>query len=114
MRRIILKGAFAMSAVVLALFIPRFVTAQSLARRVSDAPDGKVRFEFAARPDLCGGGNYISRGNRNRTSWDSDYSEDVEYADECSQSPVRVVLTKSGRQVVKIRTYLGGRWRARH
>jgi hypothetical protein len=84
---------------------------QSLARRIADAPNGKVRLEFAARPDLCGTGNYVSRGNRNRTQWDSDWSEDVEYTEECMRSPVRLVVTKSGGQVVRIRTYVGGRWR---
>ena len=44
--------------------------------------------------------------------WDSDYSEDVEYTEECMRSPVRLVLRKSSGQVVKIRTYVGGRWRA--
>ena len=103
---------FGISTVVLAVLIPGKTNAQSLARRVADAPDGKVRLEYAARPDLCGNGNYVSRGNHNRTSWDSDYSEDVEYTEECLHTPVRVVLTKSGRQIVKIRTYVGGRWRA--
>ena len=28
-------------------------------------------------------GNYVSRGKHNRMSWDSDYSEDVEYTEEC-------------------------------
>ncbi|MDP9178804.1 MAG: HEAT repeat domain-containing protein [Gemmatimonadota bacterium] len=84
---------------------------QSLARRIADAPNGKVRLEFAARPDLCGTGSYVSRGSHNRMSWDSDQSEDVEYTEECMKSPVRVVVTKSGGQVVRIRTYVGGRWR---
>jgi hypothetical protein len=103
---------FGISTVVLAVLIPGKASSQSLARRVADAPDGKVRLEFAARPDLCGNGNYVSRGNHNRTQWDSDYSEDVEYAEDCMRGPVRVVLTKSGRQVVRIRTYMGGSWRA--
>ena len=100
------------ATVVIAVLIPGKANAQSLARRIADAPDGKVRLEFAARPDLCGNGNYVSRGNHNRTSWDTDYSEDVEYTDECMHSPVRLVLRKSGGQVVKVRTYVGGHWRA--
>jgi hypothetical protein len=98
-------------AVVMASFIPRPSTAQNLARRINDAPDGKVRFEFAARQDLCGTGSSISRGVQNRMSWDSDYSEDVEYSEDCLRGPVRIVLTKSGGQIQKIRTYMGGRWR---
>lgn len=85
---------------------------QTLARRIADAPDGKVRLEFAARPDLCGNGNYVSHGRNNRTSWDTDYSEDVEYTEECMRSPVRLVITKHGGELSKIRTYVGGRWRA--
>ena len=84
---------------------------QSLARRIADAPNGKVRLEFAAKPDLCGTGNYVSHGRNNRMSWDSDYSEDVEYTEDCVTGPVRLVITKSGGQVVKIRPYVGGRWR---
>jgi len=98
-------------AVVLASFIPHPGKAQNLARRINDAPDGKVRFEFAARQDLCGTGSYISRGEHNRMSWDSDYSEDVEYSEECLRGPVRIVITKFGGQIEKIRTYMGGRWR---
>ncbi len=84
---------------------------QTLARRIADAPNGKVRLEFAARPDLCGTGSYVSHGSHNRMSWDNDYSEDVEYTEDCVTGPVRLVITKSGGQVVKIRPYVGGRWR---
>lgn len=98
-------------AVVMASFIPRPGKAQSLARRINDAPDGKIRFEFAARQDLCGTGGYISHGGNNRMSWDSDYSDDVEYSEDCLRGPVRIVITKSGNQIQKIRTYMGGRWR---
>lgn len=86
--------------------------AQSLGRRIADAPDGKVRLEFAARPDVCGHGTYISRGRNSTMNWDSDRSADVEYTEECYQSPVRLVFEKRGGQVDKIRTYVGGRWRA--
>ena len=74
--------ALGITAIVFAAFVPHGVKGQSLARRVSDAPDGKVRFEFAVRPDMCGTGSYVSRGEHNRMSWDSDYSEDVEYTED--------------------------------
>ena len=36
---------------------------QSLANRVSAAPDGRVQFTFAARPGVCGNGRtYIQTG----------------------------------------------------
>ena len=107
-----INRALGISTVILAVLIPGKSPAQSLARRISAAPDGKIRFEYAAKPGYCGGGNYISRGNHNRMSWDSDYSEDVEYSDDCDINPVRLVLTKNDGQIVKIRTYVGGRWRA--
>ena len=107
-----INRALGISTVILAVLIPGGSKAQSLSRRIAAAPDGKVRLEFATKPELCGNGNYITRGNHNRMSWDSDYSEDVEYSDECAISPVRLVLQKSGGQIVKIRAYVGGRWRA--
>lgn len=85
--------------------------AQSISRRVSSAPDGKVRMTFATRPDICGHGTSIGRGKNQRMSWGSDYSEDVEYTEFCSESPVRLVLEMRGGNVSKLRTYVGGRWR---
>ena len=108
-----LTQAMGIVAVVSAVLIAAApVRAQSLSRRIADAPDGKVRLEFAARPDLCGNGNYVSHGGNNRMSWDSDYSADVEYTEECMRSPVRLVIYKQGGTLSKIRTYVGGRWRA--
>jgi hypothetical protein len=85
---------------------------QTLGRRIADAPDGKVRLQFAAKPDVCGHGSYISRGKNSTMNWDSDRSEDVEYTEDCALSPVRLVLEKQGGQVARLRTYVGGRWRA--
>jgi hypothetical protein len=99
------------AVVVLAGMIPQGTYAQNLARRVAAAGNGKVRFTYASRPDICGSGNSISHGGRNRTTWSPDYSPDVEYDDECSHSPVRLVLEVDGGRVTKIRTYVGGRWR---
>jgi len=92
---------------------PRASFAQSIAQRVASAPDGKVRMTFAARPDVCGHGTFISRGRNSRTTWnDDEYNSDVEYSEYCDDSPVRLVLDVRGRRVAKIRTYVGGRWRA--
>lgn len=86
--------------------------AQSIARAVSQMRDGKVRVSFAARPDVCGYGNGISRGDNNRMNWSSNnYSTDVVYDEECSHTPVRVVLGVEDGKVRRIRTYVGGRWR---
>ena len=44
-------------------------------------------------------------------NWTSDPSSDVVYDEECSHSPVRLVLSVEGGRVTKLRTYVGGRWR---
>ncbi len=97
--------------VVLAGLIPAGLKAQSVARRIASTGSGKVRMTFASRPDICGSGNSISHNGNDRTSWSSDRSPDVEYDEECSHSPVRLVLDVDGGRVTKIRTYVGGRWR---
>lgn len=99
------------SMVVIAGIITREAEGQSLASRVARVSDGKVRFTFASRPEICGFGNSISRGGSNRMNWTSDQSPDVIYDEECSRSPVRMVLSVNGGRVTKVRTYVGGRWR---
>lgn len=111
MRTLTKSAIAAASLIVVASFISREVEAQSLANKVSAARDGKVRMSFAAKKDICGYGTSISRGGSNRFSWSSDDSPDVVYDEECSHSPVRVVMTISGGQVQRLRTYVGGRWR---
>lgn len=103
--------ALAASAILLASMIPPKLEAQPIASRVASARDGKVRFSFPARPDICGYNNSISRGSSNRMSWSSDESADVEYDTECSSGPVRMVLYVDNGHVTKLRTYVGGSWR---
>jgi hypothetical protein len=97
--------------VVVASLITREARAQSIANRVASIRDGKVRMTFASRPEVCGGGNWISRGGNNRMNWSNEMSSDVVYDEECSHSPVRIVLFVDDGRVVKLRTYVGGRWR---
>ena len=97
--------------VVIASMVPLKLEAQNLARRVAQVRDGKVRFTFASRPDICGYGNSISRGGNTRMNWSSDMSPDVAYDEECSHSPVRIVLLVDEGKITKLRTYVGGRWR---
>ena len=105
------KFAVAGSAIVVAALIPTGTQAQDVGRRVSAAHDGKVRFTYPARPELCGYNNSISRGPRNSMNWSSDVAPDVDYDHECSTGPVRMVLYVNGGRVTKIRTYVGGNWR---
>ena len=97
--------------IVIASFVSREAGAQSLASRVAAARDGKVRVTFASRPEICGYGNSISRGGSTRMNWNDNTSSDVIYDDECSRSPVRLVLSVDNGKVTKVRTYVGGRWR---
>jgi len=75
--------------VVVACIIPPRAEAQAIARRVSSVRDGKVRMSFAARPDICGFNNGISTNfretGRDRSNWNSERSEDVEYDNQCSE-----------------------------
>ena len=73
--------------------------AQELADRVAGAPDGVVRMTYATRPGVCGDGRNI---NTHRGDWV-----------DCESGPARVVLTKENGEVVRLRTYVGGRWRDR-
>ncbi len=103
--------ALAAMFIVVASMIPPKTEAQNIARRVSQVRDGKVRFTFASRPEICGYGNSISRGRNSRMNWSPDYSPDVIYDEECSHSPVRIVLNMDNGRIAKLRTYVGGRWR---
>jgi len=101
----------AASLVIVASLIPVRAEAQDIARRVVAAGNGKVRFTYPARPDLCGYNNSISRGANNHMNWSSDATPDVEYDHDCSKGPVRMVLYVSDGRISKIRTYVGGEWR---
>ncbi|HEY4217961.1 MAG TPA: HEAT repeat domain-containing protein [Gemmatimonadaceae bacterium] len=85
--------------------------AQSIASRVSGAPDGRVQFSFAARPGVCGNGhgfiqtspgsittvNYSTYGNLN----------DGFKVEPCVPGPVRVVIDRADRQPLSVQTYVG-------
>lgn len=77
------------------------VAAQGLAARVAAVPGGRVHLSFAARPGVCGNGRNISMSSGSG-DWESD----------CEPGPVRVSLERQGGTTVRIRTYVGGRWRA--
>ncbi len=86
-------------------------SAQTLERRVSAAPDGSVRFSFAARPGVYGnGGNMISWDGHNRQI-DGNWEDRADWDAPCASGPVRVALTKSGGRITDLRVYVGGEWR---
>lgn len=90
--------------------------AQDLARRVAAAPDGQVRFTYAARPGVYGNGrNTISwdcnNGRCRNQQSDGDWEGDDVSRSPCDSGPVRLALSVRGHAVTSIRVYVGGAWR---
>lgn len=78
--------------------------AQSLANRIASASDRSVQFSYPVRPGVCGDGRtYISTGSGNFYGSSSNNS-----ADQCLAGPVRVVADLADRNVIALRTYVGG------
>ena len=92
---------------------------QTIAQRVARAPDGTVHLSYAAREGVCGnGGGIISFdcadgtcGTHRRIVNNSDWQDDSPCP--CDSGPVRLSLEVSGGHVTRLRTYVGGHWRAR-
>src|SRR5690349_19341851 len=109
----IAKYTAAGKLVVAACLIPHRTEAQSIASRVSQVRDGKVRMSFASRDDICGWNNGISttsshERNGRGTYYGGERLTDVEYDMDCSEGPVRVVLSLRDGKISKIRSYVGG------
>lgn len=103
--------------ITIALVTLALVQGQSVERRVSSAPDGTIRFSYAAKPGVYGNG-------RNRISWgcedgncrhneirDSDDGWQDDWDTPCDSGPVRVALTKRAGRISDLRVYVGGEWR---
>ena len=80
--------------------------AQAFANRIDDAVqkigDGKLRFEYAARPGVYGNGHSITiRGHRVD-------EQDLDWRYE--PGPVRVVVTMRDRNVSRVKHSVGGQW----
>jgi len=102
--------------IALALAALALVQQQSLERRITGAPDGSVRFSFAARPGVYGNGrNSISwdcdKGNCHNRQVDGNWDDHDDWDMPCDSGPVRVALTKSGGRITDLRVYVGGEWR---
>ena len=79
--------------------------AQSLERRIAAAGDGFVQFHFAARDGICGNGRNWLRTDED--GWYGSFNSETMRGEGCATGPVRVVITRAGRDVVKIDTYAG-------
>jgi hypothetical protein len=82
--------------------------AQSLAARVAAAPDGWVQMRFAARPGVCGNGRGLISTSGNNFIGDVNELPRGDWRTACRPGPVRVVLTVRDREVVALRTHVGG------
>jgi HEAT repeat protein len=81
----------------------------TLAQRVSGAPDGVVHVQFTPRPGTCGDGKDMI-GFRNALFMDSFQSIGKWDAPNCRPGPVRVTLTVANGKVTKVKTSVGGDW----
>jgi HEAT repeat protein len=81
----------------------------TLAQRVSSAPDGVVRVQFAGRPGTCGDGKDMI-GYRNALFMDSFQSIGKWNAPDCRPGPVRVALTVANGKATRVKTSVGGDW----
>ncbi len=78
--------------------------AQTVEHRVNGAPTGNVTFHFAARANVCGDGqNYL------RSDYGSWYGSnyDMSRTLSCDAGPVRVLLVRDGRDLLRIQTFAG-------
>lgn len=85
------------------------VGAQSLASRVAQAPDGVVRVQFDSRAGVCGDGSDVV-GYRNALFARNFQSIGHWNDTRCVPGPLRVSLTLEDRQVIRVRTQVGGAW----
>jgi hypothetical protein len=85
------------------------VAQNTLAQRMSSAPDGVVRVQFAGRAGTCGDGRDMI-GYRRALFAESFQSVGKWNAPTCRPGPVRVALSVASGKVTRLKTYVGGDW----
>jgi len=87
---------------------------QSVASRLSAAPDGRVEFTFAARPGVCGNGRSYIQTGPNSVTGSVSYNgniygnwNDAMRADPCIAGPVRVVIDRADKLPLTVQTFVG-------
>ena len=78
----------------------------SVAQAVRRMQSGTLRFQFKARPGVCGSGQSMSFSSRNQSRHNG------EWESECEPGPVRVAMDVSNGAPTAVRFYVGGRWGA--
>ena len=81
------------------------VGAQSLDRKVAAMGDGSAQFHFAAREGVCGDGRSYMRVDDE--GWYGTFNGNGGRDMPCTTGPVRVVVTKTGRDIVRIEALAG-------
>ncbi len=90
--------------------LPAALSAQTLANRVEAAPDGYVRFQYEARPGVCGNGHSVSMDEESGIRVRGDGEEcDCE----CEEGPVRIEIRVTEGVVQDIDMQVAGSWRER-
>lgn len=79
---------------------------ESLAQSVRRVGTGTLRFQFKARPGVCGSGQSMSFYNRGSSR------RNGEWESECEPGPVRVAMDLRDGAPTAVRYYVGGRWGA--
>jgi HEAT repeat protein len=77
---------------------------QTIERRVSSAPSGNISFNFASRSTACGDGRYYFRVDGEM--WSGNFNEFTRNQP-CERGPVRVLLVRDGRELLRIQTFVG-------
>jgi hypothetical protein len=85
---------------------------QGIGDRIAAAEDGTVRLAFAVREGICGDGEtYIRDRSRGENNYIGEWSGKSGWRNRpCDPGPARVVITKLGGSVTRVRVYVGGDW----
>ncbi len=104
------RGACAATIGVLVLGCNVAGAQSDLSRRIAAAGDGPVQFSFASRDGVCGNGRSFFRVDDEgwyQTSSSGSFTSNDARSNLCERGPVRVVVTRAGRDIVKVETYAG-------
>ncbi|HVX87294.1 MAG TPA: HEAT repeat domain-containing protein [Gemmatimonadales bacterium] len=83
-----------------ALFLAGPLGAQTLAARIAASRADRITFTFLGKEGVCGNGENFNLGGVRQSRGPGDW--------DCEEGPVRVTLQMNGRQVMRIRTTVGG------
>ena len=90
--RLMLLGVLALTAAP--------IDAQSLASRIAASRADRVTFTFLGKEGVCGNGENFNLGGVRQSRGPGDW--------DCEEGPVRVTLQMNGRQLMRLRTTVGG------